>query len=112
MSPILFPSRLRLFRRASVVAQELYPIYPEAVIVGGDDPLEDPWTVDYGRLSPPIVKSIQDLKREQDAEIKALNAENVSLKQQLDRQKSMLLETTVRVQELEAAGITARPPQQ
>ena len=43
------------------IAQELYKIYPEAVTVGGDDPNKKPWSVDYGRLTPLIVKAVQDI---------------------------------------------------
>ncbi len=42
------------------IAQELYTIYPYAVTVGGDDPNTNPWSVDYGRLTPLIIKSIQE----------------------------------------------------
>jgi len=44
-----------------LIAQELYEIYPYAVTVGGDDPKMNPWSVDYGRLTPLIVKAIQEL---------------------------------------------------
>jgi hypothetical protein len=47
-------------------AQELSSVYPEAVSVGGDDPQINPWQVDYGRLSPLIVKSIQEMQHEID----------------------------------------------
>ncbi len=43
------------------LAQQLNTIYPNAVVVGGADPSKNPWTVDYGRLSPLLVKSIQEL---------------------------------------------------
>ena len=43
------------------IAQELYEVIPSAVSVGGDDPNKDPWTVDYGKVTPHIIKSIQDL---------------------------------------------------
>ena len=43
------------------VAQDLYKIYPEAVTVGGDDPKKNPWSVDYGRLTPLLVEGLQDL---------------------------------------------------
>lgn len=43
-------------------AQQLHKIYPEAVHVGGDDPKKQPWTVDYGRLSPLIIRSVQHLE--------------------------------------------------
>lgn len=59
-----------------VVAQDLYKIYPQAVSVGGDNPATQPWAVDYGRLTPLLVRAIQ----EQQAEIEALKAEIVGLK--------------------------------
>lgn len=42
------------------IAQDLYEIYPHAVSVGSDD-MSDPWGVDYGALTPLIVKGVQDL---------------------------------------------------
>lgn len=33
-----------------VIAQEAYEIYPDAVIVGGDDPYKSPWMVNYSKL--------------------------------------------------------------
>jgi hypothetical protein len=65
------------------IAQDLYKIYPEAVTVGGGDPKKQPWSVDYGRLTPLLVKSIQELKAENDneaAEIKTLRADIEQLK--------------------------------
>lgn len=46
------------------IAQELYKIYPEAVSVGGDDENTEPWQVDYGKLTPLLVKAIQDQQKE------------------------------------------------
>lgn len=43
------------------IAQELYDVYPQAVTVGGDDARLRPWGVDYGKLSPLIVKAVQEL---------------------------------------------------
>jgi hypothetical protein len=49
------------------IAQELYEVFPWAVATNGDngiDPLtgsSTPWSVDYGRVTPLLVKSIQDL---------------------------------------------------
>lgn len=69
------------------IAQDIYKIYPDAVTVGGDDAVEDPWSVDYGRLTPLIVKAVQDLKVEKDAEqaadraeIEALRADNAAIR--------------------------------
>jgi len=49
------------------VAQELYEAYPVAVSVGSDYVEEEPWGVDYGRLTPLLVQAVQDLKAENDA---------------------------------------------
>lgn len=42
------------------IAQELYDIYPEVVTVGGEDAKTNPWSVDYGKITPLLVKAIQD----------------------------------------------------
>jgi hypothetical protein len=52
------------------IAQELYDVYPQAVTAGGDDPKTNPWQVDYGKLTPLLVKSVQDLQSE-NAQLKA-----------------------------------------
>ena len=49
------------------IAQELLPIFPAAVTTNGDNgvvPLgatSTPWSVDYGRITPLIVKAVQDI---------------------------------------------------
>ncbi len=43
------------------IAQNLNEIYPDAVTEGADNDVTKPWTVDYSRLTPLIVKSVQDL---------------------------------------------------
>ncbi|KKW23831.1 MAG: hypothetical protein UY67_C0016G0018 [Candidatus Kaiserbacteria bacterium GW2011_GWA2_52_12] len=49
------------------IAQKLLPIFPAAVTTNGDngiDPLgasSTPWQVDYGRITPLIVKAVQDI---------------------------------------------------
>jgi len=43
------------------IAQELYNVYPDAVYVGGSNPGQDPWAVDYGRITPLIVAGVQEL---------------------------------------------------
>jgi hypothetical protein len=58
-----------------LVAQELQAIMPEAVAVGGADADKNPWGVDYGRITPILIKAIQELKAELDvakARIEAL----------------------------------------
>lgn len=49
-----------------LVAQELFETYPQAVVVGGDDPNSDPWSIDYSKIVPILIKSIQELKAEID----------------------------------------------
>ncbi|MET4184965.1 hypothetical protein ABIB94_007094 [Bradyrhizobium sp. JR7.2] len=43
------------------IAQQLHEVYPAAVRVGGDNPESNPWSVDYGRLTPLLVGAIQEL---------------------------------------------------
>ncbi|WP_289663913.1 tail fiber domain-containing protein [Flavobacterium panacagri] len=42
------------------LAQELYKVYPQAVTVGGENEKTDPWQVDYSKLTPLLLKAIQD----------------------------------------------------
>lgn len=62
------------------IAQQLYEIYPFAVSQGGEDPIKNPWMVDYGRVTPLLVKSVQELSHENDA----MKKENEQLKSQLN----------------------------
>ncbi len=48
------------------LAQQLHSVYPISVHEGGEDPIEDPWMVDYGQVTPLLVKAVQDLKAEKD----------------------------------------------
>ena len=54
-----------------VIAQELNEVIPNVVQEGGDDVTEEPWGVDYGKLTPYLVKAIQ----EQQTQIDALQSE-------------------------------------
>ena len=42
------------------LAQELNAEYPWAVSEGGEDEKTNPWAVDYGKLTPILVKAIQE----------------------------------------------------
>ena len=42
------------------IAQELYEVYPTSVTVGGDDPQEDPWGVDYATLTPLLTAALKE----------------------------------------------------
>jgi hypothetical protein len=46
-----------------LIAQQVVGIYPAAVHVGGDPQL-DPWMIDYGRLTPLLIRSIQQQQEE------------------------------------------------
>jgi hypothetical protein len=71
------------------IAQQLYTVLPDVVHRGGEDPAKEPWTVDYGRVTPLLTRAIQDVNgtiKEQQGEIdvlkkrlKLLEAENAKL---------------------------------
>jgi len=54
-------------RTQGFIAQDVEALYPEAVTTNGDNgvaPLSStstPWSVDYGRITPLIVRSVQDI---------------------------------------------------
>jgi len=43
------------------IAQELNNLVPEAVVEGGEDVKENAWGVDYGKLTPYLIKAVQEL---------------------------------------------------
>ena len=43
-----------------MIAQELKDVIPNVVIEGGDDVTEEPFGVDYGKLTPYLIKDIQE----------------------------------------------------
>jgi hypothetical protein len=62
------------------IAQQLYQQYPLAVVKGGDDEKTNPWMVDYSKLTPVLVKAIQ----EQQQQVDALKKENQQLRAEID----------------------------
>jgi hypothetical protein len=46
--------------QVGMIAQELNNIIPEVVTVGGESESENPWAVDYGKLTPYLIKAIQE----------------------------------------------------
>jgi hypothetical protein len=48
-------------------AQDLHAAYPFAARVGGEDPLQEPWMVDYSKVTPVLWKAIQELSAKNDA---------------------------------------------
>ncbi|GBL35458.1 hypothetical protein EMGBS15_10530 [Filimonas sp.] len=68
------------------IAQQLYEIYPYAVSQGGEDPLKNPWMVDYGRVTPLLVKSVQELAAQNEANQKQIE----DLQNQINELKTLL----------------------
>jgi hypothetical protein len=77
------------------IAQDLYKIFPDAVTVGGENVTEKPWTVDYGKVTPLLVKAIQDQQKEIASlkarleEMNVLKAEVASIKSLLEKTESI-----------------------
>ncbi|HWB63806.1 MAG TPA: tail fiber domain-containing protein, partial [Chitinophagales bacterium] len=71
-------------KQTGYIAQQLYTVFPNAVHTGGDNPKTNPWMVDYGRITPLIVKAVQDQQaiiESQGEKIAAMQAEIEALKQ-------------------------------
>lgn len=80
-----------------VLAQELHQIYPQAVNVGGDDEKIKPWQVDYSKLVPMLVKSVQELN----AKVEALENEKAQLTAELKRKETSDKELYNRISRME-----------
>ncbi|MFC3199633.1 tail fiber domain-containing protein [Parapedobacter deserti] len=59
-----------------LIAQELYELYPQAVSVGGEDAKANPWMVDYSKLSPVLIKAVQELNKKIETMEQALQEKN------------------------------------
>ena len=60
-----------LIRRQPVLLQELYEIFPNAVTKPAK--AEDMWSVDYGKVTPLLVKAIQDQQATIEAQQKQID---------------------------------------
>jgi hypothetical protein len=97
------------------IAQQLYTVLPDVVHRGGKDPAKEPWSVDYGRVTPFLTKAIQEQQAEinalkaqigrQDVRLKAAETENTKLKAHTSRLAT--LEHRTEVLEAENAKLTA-----
>lgn len=47
--------------QTGLVAQDLFEVFPSAVVVGGDNYKTDPWKIRYDMLTPLLIKSTQEL---------------------------------------------------
>jgi hypothetical protein len=98
------------------IAQELFSIFPDAVSVPEDE--NDLWAVDYGKLTPLIIKSVQDLndrveiisdlKIGEDGKLEAaeINTEMLNLSG-IDTAKISALSYSLDLTDLITAGISA-----
>ena len=86
------------------LAQDLYKHFPEAVSKGGNNAKENPWTVDYGRVTPLLVKAIQ----EQQVQIETKDAKIAKLEAQLARVNQQTASIINRLEALEQASTTGQ----
>ena len=85
------------------LAQQLYTVFPNAVSVGGEDAAKKPWNVDYGKVTPLLVKAVQELN----AKVEALERENSNLKAQANDVASLRSELDA----IKALVLKGSPPQ-
>lgn len=62
----IFKGDITKTRLVWVMAQELYKIFPSAVKVWWEDPEKDPWQVDYSKMVPLLISSIQEQQKQID----------------------------------------------
>ena len=55
-----FDWKVNGYHEVGMIAQELYTVVPSVVHEGGEDVTEEPWGVDYGKLTPYLIKAIQE----------------------------------------------------
>lgn len=87
-------------KQTGFIAQELYEIIPSVVSVGGDDPSKNPWGISYGKFTPILTKSVQELN----AKFESLEAENDTLREEnkrLSEKVEKIEEYEIRLERLE-----------
>jgi BMFP domain-containing protein YqiC len=82
------------------IAQQIYTVLPEVVTQGGANPATDPWTVDYGRVTPLLTRAIQ----EQQGEINALKQQNGKVTSRLAAVESENASLKTEVAQLKASN--------
>jgi hypothetical protein len=76
------------------IAQELHKLIPSVVKVGSDELDEkgmpkSPWMVDYGKLTPIVIKAAQDLKKENDAQQILINTQAQKIEELMKRLEAL-----------------------
>ncbi|GAB3028182.1 tail fiber domain-containing protein [Spirosoma pulveris] len=83
-----FKSNKNKMQETGFVAQDLYKVYPIAVTPGDADEtaaVKDSWKVDYGKVTPLLVKSIQDQQAIINAQQAEINELKAAVKQLLEK---------------------------
>jgi hypothetical protein len=55
-----FDWKANSYHEVGMIAQELHSVIPSVVQEGLDDVSEKPWSVDYGKLTPYLIKAVQE----------------------------------------------------
>ena len=55
-----FDWKANSYHEVGMIAQELHSVIPSVVQQGGDSGTEEPWTVDYAKLTPYLIKAVQE----------------------------------------------------
>lgn len=84
-------------QQTGFIAQELYNVFPQAVTVGGRNAKTEPWLVDYSKLTPLLVKAVQELNEK----VTALEKEKAQLSAEIQQKESAYEELSGRVGRLE-----------
>lgn len=99
-------------RTTGLLAQDLYQVYPPAVLPGDTGPtLTRAWAVDYGKLTPLLIQAVQDQQRlmdQQQTEIDALQAQATSAETQAAQTTATLETIEARLRRLEAGSARAQ----
>ncbi|MBK9250127.1 MAG: tail fiber domain-containing protein [Ignavibacteria bacterium] len=88
-----------------ILAQELYKVYPQAVCAGTDEVNENgklmhPWGIDYGKLTPVIIKAVQEQQEQilaKDQSIMELQNQLRDMQQRMDALAAQLHALTVKI---------------
>lgn len=92
-----FKSDTKKALSTGVLAQELHKVYPQAVTVGGADAKAEPWQVDYSKLVPVLVKSVQELSEQ----VESLKREKAQLSAELKHKEASYAEFNHRLSQME-----------
>lgn len=72
-------------RQTGFLAQQLYEQFPQAVSKGGNDVKSNPWMVDYSKLTPLLVKGMQEQQLQIEELKSKLNSQNKLLEDIIKR---------------------------